>query len=42
MARSFRDLAGAANQNVADASTHVYFVAAGLPLVLKGNAPDLP
>lgn len=41
MARNFRDLAGAAHQNVASASTHVYFVTAGLPMVLKGSAPVL-
>lgn len=41
MARSFRDLAGSAHQNVAEASAHVYFVVAGLPMVLKGDQPVL-
>lgn len=39
MARSFRDLAGSAHQRLADICTNVYFVAAGLPLVLKGERP---
>ncbi|WP_102961091.1 bifunctional adenosylcobinamide kinase/adenosylcobinamide-phosphate guanylyltransferase [Mangrovicella endophytica] len=36
MARSFRDHAGALHQRVAAIATNVYFVAAGLPLTLKG------
>ncbi|MFZ1813742.1 MAG: bifunctional adenosylcobinamide kinase/adenosylcobinamide-phosphate guanylyltransferase [Rhizobiaceae bacterium] len=36
MAREFRDLAGHANQRVARIAQRAIFVAAGLPLVLKG------
>ncbi len=36
MARRFRDLQGRANQRVADVANRVSFIAAGLPLVLKG------
>ena len=39
MARAFRDAQGFANQAVAKASKQVVFVAAGLPLVLKGSLP---
>jgi adenosylcobinamide kinase/adenosylcobinamide-phosphate guanylyltransferase len=39
MARSFRDLAGAAHQRLAEICADVFFVAAGLPLVLKGALP---
>jgi adenosylcobinamide kinase / adenosylcobinamide-phosphate guanylyltransferase len=39
LARSFRDLAGAAHQRLAEICTDVYFVAAGLPLTMKGSAP---
>jgi adenosylcobinamide kinase/adenosylcobinamide-phosphate guanylyltransferase len=35
MARAFRDHAGRINQMVAAAARQVYFIAAGLPLVLK-------
>ena len=35
-ARAFRDHAGRLNQALAAAATRVYFVAAGLPLLLKG------
>ena len=38
MARNFRDLAGAAHQRLAEICDNVYFVAAGLPLMLKGQA----
>ncbi|WP_338722546.1 bifunctional adenosylcobinamide kinase/adenosylcobinamide-phosphate guanylyltransferase [Devosia sp. XK-2] len=40
MARTFRDLAGSTHQRLAEICDDVYFVAAGLPLTLKGNAPD--
>ena len=40
LARHFRDHAGRLNQAVAEASAHVYFTAAGLPLTLKGTAPE--
>lgn len=40
LARSYRDLAGWTHQRLAETCAHVYFVAAGLPLVLKGEAPD--
>jgi adenosylcobinamide kinase/adenosylcobinamide-phosphate guanylyltransferase len=39
MARTFRDLTGAAHQRLAEICDDVYFVAAGLPLTLKGEAP---
>ncbi len=35
LARRFRDLAGWANQQVASVASTVYFVAGGLPMVLK-------
>lgn len=38
MARTFRDLAGAAHQRLAVICDDVYFVVAGLPMVLKGEA----
>ena len=41
MARLFRDLAGAAHQRLADICPDVYFIVAGLPLVLKGTPPAL-
>lgn len=40
LARQFRDLAGWLNQDVARAVDTVVFVAAGLPLVLKGKLPE--
>ncbi|KKB76603.1 adenosylcobinamide kinase [Devosia soli] len=40
MARTFRDLAGSAHQRLAEVCDDVYFVAAGLPLTLKGNSPQ--
>lgn len=36
MARAFRDHVGRLHQQVAAVATHVYFVAAGLPLKMKG------
>ncbi|MEK6790354.1 MAG: bifunctional adenosylcobinamide kinase/adenosylcobinamide-phosphate guanylyltransferase [Deltaproteobacteria bacterium] len=36
LARRFRDLAGDVNQMFANAASSVYFVAAGIPLKLKG------
>ncbi|HEY4201377.1 MAG TPA: bifunctional adenosylcobinamide kinase/adenosylcobinamide-phosphate guanylyltransferase [Devosiaceae bacterium] len=41
LARSFRDLAGSAHQRLAEICTDVYFVAAGLPMTMKGSAPVL-
>ena len=35
MARAFRDHAGRVNQMVAASASQVYFIAAGLPMVLK-------
>jgi adenosylcobinamide kinase/adenosylcobinamide-phosphate guanylyltransferase len=35
MAREFRDLAGMVHQQIAARADHVYFIAAGLPLVMK-------
>jgi adenosylcobinamide kinase/adenosylcobinamide-phosphate guanylyltransferase len=37
LARRFRDLAGWTNQQVAAVAHQVYFVAGGLPMVLKGG-----
>ncbi|MEJ2032337.1 MAG: bifunctional adenosylcobinamide kinase/adenosylcobinamide-phosphate guanylyltransferase [Deltaproteobacteria bacterium] len=37
LGRRFRDLAGWANQRLAGICSNVYFMAAGLPLQLKGN-----
>ena len=42
MARVFRDHAGRLNQAVAEAAGRVYFVAAGLPVSLKGGGPADP
>jgi adenosylcobinamide kinase/adenosylcobinamide-phosphate guanylyltransferase len=38
LARDFRDHAGRLNQTIAAAATRVYFLAAGLPLLLKDQA----
>ncbi|MFC7049987.1 bifunctional adenosylcobinamide kinase/adenosylcobinamide-phosphate guanylyltransferase [Emcibacter nanhaiensis] len=35
LARSFRDQAGRLNQHIAQAADHVFYMAAGLPMVLK-------
>lgn len=40
LARTFRDLTGAAHQELAGICEHVYFVVAGLPMVVKGKAPE--
>ena len=40
MARTFRDLAGSAHQRLAEICTDVFFVVAGLPMTLKGEAPE--
>lgn len=39
MTRTFRDLTGSAHQRLAEICDDVYFVAAGLPLTLKGETP---
>jgi adenosylcobinamide kinase/adenosylcobinamide-phosphate guanylyltransferase len=39
MARTFRDLAGAAHQRLAEICDEVHFIVAGLPMTLKGDAP---
>jgi len=41
LARSFRDLAGAAHQRLAEVCTDVHFVVAGLPMTLKGRSARL-
>lgn len=38
MARTFRDLAGSAHQRLAEVCDDVYFIVAGLPMTLKGEA----
>ncbi|MDE0046705.1 MAG: bifunctional adenosylcobinamide kinase/adenosylcobinamide-phosphate guanylyltransferase [bacterium] len=42
LARTFRDEAGTMHQRIAAIAGRVIFVAAGLPLVLKGPPPDSP
>lgn len=41
LARSFRDLAGSAHQRLAETCGSVYFVVAGIPVVVKGSAPEI-
>ena len=41
MARAFRDHAGRLNQAVAAVAERVYFVAAGIPMILKGAPPPV-
>ena len=41
LARTFRDLTGAAHQELAGICEHVYFVVAGLPMVVKGKTPQI-
>ncbi len=42
LARRFRDQSGLMNQQIAAAADNVLFVAAGLPLVMKGRNPASP
>ena len=37
MAREFRDLTGMVHQKISTVADHVYFIAAGLPLVMKAE-----
>jgi adenosyl cobinamide kinase/adenosyl cobinamide phosphate guanylyltransferase len=39
LGRAFRDRAGVLNQRMAALAQHVHFIAAGLPLLLKGELP---
>jgi adenosylcobinamide kinase/adenosylcobinamide-phosphate guanylyltransferase len=39
LARTFRDLSGAAHQRLAEICEEVHFIVAGLPLTLKGARP---
>lgn len=41
LARSFRDISGISHQRIARQCESVYFVAAGLPLAMKGQLPQL-
>jgi adenosylcobinamide kinase/adenosylcobinamide-phosphate guanylyltransferase len=40
LARTFRDLAGSTHQRFAEICEDVYFIVAGLPMVLKGDPPQ--
>lgn len=40
--RRFRDLLGLVNQKLAETADNVYFVIAGVPLLIKGGGGDLP
>lgn len=40
MARTFRDLAGAAHQRLAEICDDVHFIVAGLPMTLKGEVAE--
>ena len=40
--RLFRDLLGTVNQSVAARADRVYYLVAGVPLVLKGPLPEVP
>ena len=42
LGRVYRDALGRANQQLAASADNVYFMVAGLPLVLKGTLPKLP
>lgn len=41
LGRTFRDLTGSSHQRLAEICADVYFVAAGLPMTMKGSAPLL-
>lgn len=41
LARTFRDLTGSAHQRLGEICSDVYFVAAGIPMVVKGKSPEL-
>ncbi len=41
LGRVYRDALGRANQQLAGAADHVYFMVAGLPMVVKGELPPL-